>query len=298
MNEGEIFIDRISDLHDNLKEKILECLPLSDAILTSELSSEWRFTWNRIGQLVFDESVVESMGSVDESRFTRIIERVLLAHQGMLHQFCVCIPDSLKYNLSLNGWFISLARKEVQQLEIRCNGSVKLYSMPSYFFHCGALTHLLLEACVLRPPPCFQGFPNLVSCGLIFIDTSSNHLAEFITSCPRIETLELREFLVSFSRPLDINAPNLKTFYFTDWVSGGINLKNTPSLTTVSLNMFKNTRSENVLLRRYSSFEQLKSLTKIEKLTFDLLLLEVSYIYTIYPLHMIVVCFDFAVEEF
>lgn len=48
--------DRISNLPENATQKILECLPLRDAVRTSILSRHWRNKWTSIPQLLLDEN--------------------------------------------------------------------------------------------------------------------------------------------------------------------------------------------------------------------------------------------------
>ncbi|KAL9679169.1 hypothetical protein QQ045_017025 [Rhodiola kirilowii] len=116
-SEGSL--DRISNLKDKLKLQILECLPLTDAIKTSELSRNWRRTWTRMKFLKFDEPIVENIGSLTEARFTRIIERILLLHRDSLEQLTVVIPFHFDARrLHPDSWFISLSRKRVQAIQI------------------------------------------------------------------------------------------------------------------------------------------------------------------------------------
>ncbi|CAM8998754.1 unnamed protein product [Rhodiola kirilowii] len=267
--------DRITELPDSLKQKILECMPLTDAIKTSMLSRNWRRIWTGMQSLVFHKPVVDSFGSLTEIRFTRIIERILLLHQGSLHRFSVVIPHHLdSKSLYLHGLFVSLSRKEVQKLTIikeTLDGG-EFLSIPSYFFECGRLTHLYLHHCVLSLPPSFQGFHNLVFLDLCSIDMESNELSKFISHCSNIETLILFDILDGYTEPLIISAKNVRVLRFKDFISGMIILENTSRLTVVTLMCLEDMQ---VLHKKaYSMFELLCSLPAIEELTFDLPLLE------------------------
>ncbi|CAM8998753.1 unnamed protein product [Rhodiola kirilowii] len=268
-------LDRITELPDTLKQKILECLPLTDAVKTSMLSRNWRRIWTGMQSLVFDTPVVDSFGSLTEIRFTRIIERILLLHQGSLHRFAVVIPQRFdSKSLYLNGLFVILSRKEVQKLTIIKKNLIngEFLSIPSYFFECGGLTHLYLNSCVLRLPPSFQGFHNLVFLDLCSIDMESKELSKFISHCPNIETLILFDILEYYSEPLIISIKNVRVLHFEDFISGMIILENTPRLTVVTLECLEDVQ---VLHKKlYSMFELLCSLPEIEELTFDLPLLE------------------------
>ncbi|CAM8983429.1 unnamed protein product [Rhodiola kirilowii] len=267
--------DRITKLPDTLKQKILECLPLTDAIKTSMLSRNWRRIWTGVQRLVFNKPVVDSFGSLTEIRFTRIIERILLLHQGSLHRFSVVIPHHFdSKSLYLNGLFVSLSRKEVQKLTIirKPLDGGEFLSIPSYFFECSGLTCLDLNNCVLSLPPSFKGFHNLVLLYLCSIDMESKELSKFISHCPNIETLILSNILEYDSEPLIISAKNVRVLYFEEIISGLIILENTPRLTVVTLECLEDVQ---VLHKKlYSMFELLCSLPAIEELTFDLPLLE------------------------
>ncbi|KAL9679200.1 hypothetical protein QQ045_017056 [Rhodiola kirilowii] len=118
-SNSEGSLDRISNLKDKLKLKILECLPLPDAIKTSQLSRNWRHTWTRMKILKFGVRIVENIGSLTEARFTRIIERILLLHRDSLEQLFVVIPAHFDARrLHSGSWSISLSRKRVQSIQI------------------------------------------------------------------------------------------------------------------------------------------------------------------------------------
>ncbi|PON36446.1 F-box domain containing protein [Parasponia andersonii] len=47
-------LDRISDLQENVTDKIISLLPIQYAVRTSLLSSKWRYKWTMLPELVFD----------------------------------------------------------------------------------------------------------------------------------------------------------------------------------------------------------------------------------------------------
>ncbi|CAM8983428.1 unnamed protein product [Rhodiola kirilowii] len=277
-NCGEGSLDRISDIPDVLKEKILECLPLNEAVKTSELSQNWRRIWTGMKRLTFNFNTpfFERFGRLTEVRFTRIIERILLLHHGSLELFSIDIPRHFDLkSLYLNGLFVSLSRKKLQRLIINPCGWVKreFISIPPYLFDCLVLTHLGLINCALRPPPNFQGFHNLVMLLLYSTRIASKELSEFISHCPIIKTLFLYGILECCYEPLIISAQSVRDLHIKDFISGMIILKNAPCLTLVTLECLKDTPL--VLHRKaYTMFELLCSLLAVKELTFDLPLLE------------------------
>ncbi|CAM8998654.1 unnamed protein product [Rhodiola kirilowii] len=275
-NCGEGSLDRISDIPDALKEKILERLPLTEAIKTSELSRYWRRIWTGMKRLEFNSLFFESFGSLTEVRFTRIIERILLLHHGSLRYFSIEIPSHFdSKSLYLNGLFVSLSRKKLQQLIINPCGWVisEFVSIPSYFYDCQVLTYLVLIGCALRPPPNFQGFHNLVTLVLCSIRMTSKEFSEFISHCPNIETLFLQGILECCYEPLIISAQGVRHLKITDFISGMIILKNTPCLTFVILECLED-EPEVLHKKAFTMFELLCSLLAMEEFTFDLPLLE------------------------
>ncbi|KAL9690079.1 hypothetical protein QQ045_010472 [Rhodiola kirilowii] len=280
MSTSDETLDRISNLHNNLKEMILVRLPLGDAVKTSLLSRTWRHIWTKIQCLKFDESVLEIIGSINtEARFSRIIQKILLLHQGPLMHFFVSIPDHFDAtSLDSNGWFISLSRKNLYTIHIVYgkSGGGPFLSIPSHFFDFGGqLVFIDLEYCAFRPPPNFQGFYNLVELELCRIDTTSKELSDLISRCPKLQVLTLLDILESFSEPLIIRARDIRVLHFEDYISGMIILKDTSCLMVATLECFPDVR---VLHKKaYTTLELLCSLSAVQKLIFDLPLLEPIY---------------------
>ncbi|CAM8877036.1 unnamed protein product [Rhodiola kirilowii] len=273
-------IDRFSDLPDSLKERILECLPIKDAVRASILSSEWRYIWTFRKRLDFGEAFVRLVGKYTREKYTRIIDRILHMHRGPIEHVSLCIPLQHGYwndKTDLNAWLLTWSRKGILELEIDSFFCYKLliFHLPSSLFQFQSLMSLKLTSCALNPPPDFCGFCNLVTLHLWSVRVSSDSLGTFISRCRQLENLYIK-YCNFYCRadPLIINAPNMRTLEF--WESGAIVFEDVPRLSEVSL-----CHSLTTLLRMpvhcskmCSSFKLPLWLPKIEKLDCDVCLLE------------------------
>ena len=87
LDTGSRAVDRISNLPVNLKDLILERLPLHDAARTAVLSKSWSSVWEMHPVLVFDYVFFSRMVSgIDEqaqvSNVSKTISNILLLHDG------------------------------------------------------------------------------------------------------------------------------------------------------------------------------------------------------------------------
>ncbi|KAF7123086.1 hypothetical protein RHSIM_Rhsim12G0067300 [Rhododendron simsii] len=99
--------DIVSDLPDNILEKILVLMPIRDAVRTSVLSKKWRYTWRTIPELVFDDkSLVDPYPILfrqgfppvhlpTKDRFLASIYHILLFHRGAILKFILSISWKL-----------------------------------------------------------------------------------------------------------------------------------------------------------------------------------------------------------
>nr|GMD29517.1 F-box/FBD/LRR-repeat protein At1g13570-like [Ipomoea batatas] len=162
--------DLISDLPQSIIEAILVKVPIRDAVMTSALSTKWRYKWSSITELVFDDS-----------------------------SYLPNTPD-------IDQWLLFLSRKDVKELSIEL-GEGEWFKAPSYFFSCKKLTHLELVRCELDPPLNFKGFMCLKHLNLQQVVIPPCDIENLISSCPLLENLELSYF---DSLELTIRAPKLR----------------------------------------------------------------------------------------
>uniref|UniRef100_A0A7N0U1B3 FBD domain-containing protein n=1 Tax=Kalanchoe fedtschenkoi TaxID=63787 RepID=A0A7N0U1B3_KALFE len=217
--------DAFSNLDSSVIENILGRLPLFDAVLTSELSPNWRHAWKGIGRLKFDKDFLDYISDDNERIVSRdmyacVVDRVLFLHNGPLHEFVLLIPD---YGWGLPGpildispWLSFLSRTKVESLTIQvCQGFSDLpggvggYQIPSCLFSCAGLKHLKLSSCVIEASRQVTGFSRLTSLDFYRVDVSSGTLETIIGNSPLLEKLSLRDCDI-MEDSLLINGPELR----------------------------------------------------------------------------------------
>ncbi|CAM8953198.1 unnamed protein product [Rhodiola kirilowii] len=272
--DGEV--DRISELPVNIREHILGCLSITEAVATSVLSSKWRYCWTGLRKLMFNKdfwNFCEDIALLDALEHARAIDRVLMLHSGPIPEFTLFIPEIMHMTLDINMWLRVLSNHGVQNIEIKVDWyeyEDTSFPIPSCLFHCRELEKLSLRVCTLTLPTDFKGFANLTSLSLYHVDIAPSLLESLISGCLLLETLSLEQ--MRLLEPLALEAPNLKTFYFDDlWLD--IIFKDNPKLTRVSL--LATDQSDKIDIQQpYNTLERLGSLSMIKELTYDLLLLE------------------------
>ncbi|KAL9679058.1 hypothetical protein QQ045_016912 [Rhodiola kirilowii] len=271
--DGEV--DRISELPLNIREHILDCMSITEAVATSVLSSKWRYCWTGLRKLMFNKdfwNFDEDITLLDALEHTRAIDRVLMRHSGPIPEFTLFIPEIMHMTLDINMWLHVLSNHGVQNIEIKVDEYEDTsFPIPSCLFHCRELEKLSLRVCTLTLPTDFKGFANLTSLSLYHVDIAPSLLESLISGCLLLETLTLKYMLIE--EPLALQALNLKNFYFDDYWLEFIIFKDTPNLTCVSL--LATDQSDKIdIPQPYNTLERLGSLSMIEELTYDLLLLE------------------------
>jgi hypothetical protein len=101
--------DIISNLPDGLKDKILCCLPIKEAVGTCLLSRNWRYTWTSMTELMFRGDDFASDNGYDECRFLKFTDMFLSLHNGPV----------LKFGLDTQGIEISTGCSCFQETELR-----------------------------------------------------------------------------------------------------------------------------------------------------------------------------------
>ncbi|CAM8947281.1 unnamed protein product [Rhodiola kirilowii] len=266
-------VDRISELPVNLREHILDCLSITDAVATSVLCSKWRYCWTGLRKLKFNNhfwGFDEDPALLDYSKHARAIDRILMLHSGPIRQFTLVIPEIEHKNetVDINMWLRVLSNNGVQKIEIEVdcyNYEDNSFPIPSGLFHCRDLEKLSLRVCKLTLPTDFKGFANLTSLSLYHIEIAPSLLESLISGCLLLETLSLEYLLLQ--EPLALEALNLKSFYFDDYWLDSIIFKDTPKLTCVSL-LATDQLDKIDTPPPYSTLKRLSSLSMIKELTF------------------------------
>ncbi|XP_019234275.1 PREDICTED: F-box/FBD/LRR-repeat protein At1g13570-like [Nicotiana attenuata] len=202
-----------SDLPDSVIDDILMRLPLRDAVRTSILSKKWRYNWCRLPQLTVDETLWQTTKDLISPtiKFTNIIYHLLALHTGPICKFILSISDRVNCP-KIDNLICFLSRNGIQHLVLQLPFRGNLYKLPSSFFTCSQLRHLVLRQCLIRSSPLFKGFDRLISLELGGVTISSEFLGSLISKCPLLENLVLKH--VDTSNPTEISALKLRSFVF------------------------------------------------------------------------------------
>ncbi|XP_058192017.1 F-box/FBD/LRR-repeat protein At1g13570-like [Rhododendron vialii] len=177
MNTCDSNSDIISLVPGNIRENIIMCLPIQDAVRTSLLSRKWRYVWSKLPQLVFDD------------KFYRHVYGTTNAELLMIDQLIRFVSNNDIQDFALHIW-------------------QGVYKLPSSLYSCLQLRHLKLHSCILKPPPGFEGFARLISLDLCDVAIADDILSSLISNCPLLEDLRLQSSNSLHS--LEVAGPNLR----------------------------------------------------------------------------------------
>lgn len=262
-DSGE-YIDRITELPEEIRERILGHLPITDAVRTSVLKKKWRHSWKTATHLnlYFDEDLERDM---TEDMYFRMVARVFLAHIGPIHKI-VLRPLWYENEGDTHIWLELLSRKGVNDLTIYCEDRIENFDLPASLFYCVELASLTLGRCRLVNSVAFRGFANLVRLELFEVSIHGDILEKIIASSA-LEILFIRSCNFNFYKTA-ISAPNLRVFSITSCYFGldYIYLKNTLNVTVAS---FMLEMAEDIEDLKSNCFHVFGSLPMVERVTFD-----------------------------
>uniref|UniRef100_A0ACD5TLT2 Uncharacterized protein n=1 Tax=Avena sativa TaxID=4498 RepID=A0ACD5TLT2_AVESA len=206
--------DIISNLPEGLKDKILCCLPIKEAVGTCLLSRNWRYTWTSMTELMFmgDDFVSENDNAKDdECKFLKFTDMFLSLHNGPILKFGL---DTIGIEISTGGhiyrWMLILSRNRIKELQLRTY-THESYKIPSCFFSCDDLEYVRLQDCILTTshlPVLSKGFKQLHTLHLEYFSLEGNRFGDLVGSCPNLEKLTLY-WLIS-SGNINIHSAKLK----------------------------------------------------------------------------------------
>jgi hypothetical protein len=205
--------DRISDLPGHVMDQILSFVPIKDAAKTSVLSTKWRYKWETVPSLVFNNRSfpisVDGDGMAMVDKLVRDIDRVLILRSGPIHKFELSYRQSL-LRCEIDKWIRHVSKHSLQDFSLEKWNS-EAYQMPSAMFSCQNLTRLVLNNCCLpRPPSTFKGFKHLKTLDLRDVSVAQDVLECLISGSDVLSRLTLRGLYMD---QLNINAPNLHFFH-------------------------------------------------------------------------------------
>ncbi|KAJ0834177.1 putative F-box domain, FBD domain, F-box-like domain superfamily protein [Helianthus annuus] len=196
-------VDRISTLPQPILETILSLLPTEEAARTSILSREWRYKWTNIPNLRFELHARTSELTPDiesEMKYMDMYDvyRVLLLHQGPIHQLTLVIEDDYREHydyFELDQIILHLSRNhpvKVLALDGRDDSEDDVwYKLPESIFTLHHLTDLYLSTFDIDHPSVFNGFGGLRNLDLSYVTISTQTLLHVLSNCPSLKTLSL-----------------------------------------------------------------------------------------------------------
>nr|XP_043634797.1 F-box/FBD/LRR-repeat protein At1g13570-like [Erigeron canadensis]XP_043634798.1 F-box/FBD/LRR-repeat protein At1g13570-like [Erigeron canadensis] len=194
--------DIISNLPQNIIETILCHLHIRDAVRTSILSKNWRYSWTRIPKLVFVEDIFEEEYEWRqprnlmhlESKFLYAMYQVLLMHQGPILQF-TCDMRAGRNRFLIDQIILHLSRSNtVTELKLQLNGDGHPYVLPFSIYSLQKLTYLHLFDCRIRHKPTFSGFGSLTTLCLRCVSIYGETLLRLLSKSPLLKTVTLSLF--------------------------------------------------------------------------------------------------------
>ncbi|KAL6609968.1 hypothetical protein ACP70R_034372 [Stipagrostis hirtigluma subsp. patula] len=194
--------DIISNLPEVIKDKILCCLPIEEAVGTCLLSRKWRYTWASMTELSFSSDDFASI-----NKFVYFTNMFLSLHNGPVLKFELNTQwgQMLSDRGDTHRWILMLSRNGVKEIQIRTR-IWEDYKIPSSFFSCDQLEYVYLQECAFQLPPLFKGFKLLHTLHLEGFRASGDDIGDLVASCPNLEKLTLSRSL----RLIDINIKSIK----------------------------------------------------------------------------------------
>ncbi|CAH9103660.1 unnamed protein product [Cuscuta europaea] len=224
--------DIISNLPECLRMAILTCLPLLEAVRTSVLSSNWKYTWTKLSHIKLDDTLWPERSVSEDSAFltcVRGIFHIVLNHEGPINQVTIAL-SKLKDCPEIDNLLLILSKSDVEVLTLDIQADRCL--LPSSFFRCKNLKHVALYSYQVHLPPNFTGFNQLITLKMNLVSIGSEQLASLVSSCPLLEHLRLKTSSTYTYESLEIHAPKLKHFKFLSRIKD-ICFKNSPVLKEV-----------------------------------------------------------------
>ncbi|CAH9082564.1 unnamed protein product [Cuscuta epithymum] len=211
--------DLVSQLPEDIKHKILECLDTREAAKTALLSTQWNEVWLRHGRLVFSDEGL--LGEGKGVRCSRMITNALFLRPRPVRKFTLDTSQwrpAMKQS-DLDLWCRFLSKNGIEQLNLNIaaeNDMGNMYKLPVCIIFCPTIKQLQLEYMDISLPvnirqgSMFYGVTSLeFSCVDFYRDDS-------LTVIPRIPYLEVLVFWdCDGIDKFVIDAPRLKYLSFT-----------------------------------------------------------------------------------
>ncbi|CAH9096336.1 unnamed protein product [Cuscuta epithymum] len=211
-----------SELPQEVKERILECMSTRDAARSSLLSTQWREAWYRQGQLFFDSAFFRSLENMSNSdndslSIVSIINNILILRAGPLKKFKLQMYYNsnplLPKQSDLDRWCLYMSRNGIEELDLSMSHSGPKYKVPSCLVSCNTIKQLKLDYFDFYLPvdaSCI--FPRLTYLdfrSVEFFRGSDKFDKRLVFTIPKLEKLGL--YMCSQIKSFAISAPKLKS---------------------------------------------------------------------------------------
>ncbi|OMO67482.1 hypothetical protein COLO4_30125 [Corchorus olitorius] len=206
--------NRFSDLPESVILHIFSFMDTIDVVRASAVATNWRYLWTKIPRLIFHYNRFCGTRNRDDMEFKDLINWVLMAHDKSvsIQSFRLsCLGDHWIYR-----WMNILAQKHVRQLHLEVTGLTETtpFVLPRYLIASDSLEILELrfhECDTVVKIPSHVGFSRLKSLTLEDTRLLDQVLFQnFISSCPLLETLILRQCQFHDFKVLDISLRDLR----------------------------------------------------------------------------------------
>ncbi|MBA0733766.1 hypothetical protein Gogos_017745, partial [Gossypium gossypioides] len=156
-------VDRVSDLPDSILCHILSFLSTKDAVVTSILSTRWRYLFTLLSNLVFDLGEFTSSDRRPKSSsikiFLSFVGRMLFFHKTNVDKF------RLKCGIRVDcchvyGWILAAVWRGVKHLDLTISYT-NVKTLPDALFACRTLVALKLDIHFVLDVPKGVHFPSL-----------------------------------------------------------------------------------------------------------------------------------------
>ncbi|CAH9096374.1 unnamed protein product [Cuscuta epithymum] len=218
----------ISDLPDELREKIFDCMSTLDTARSALVSTQWRDAWYRRDRLVFDQAFFESKPSSNKEglSMTSLIYNILILRSGPLKKFTLhilrsCGSDPWIQQLDIDRWCLYLSRNGIEELHLSGPHSGPKYKIPSSLFYCKTIKQLNLEEFTFDLPVNAPRvlFPGLKSISFKGVWLRGDNKGLLCSSMPKLEKLVL--FHCYATPNYKITAPELKSLTMCEYSTPG-----------------------------------------------------------------------------
>ncbi|MBA0705594.1 hypothetical protein Golax_017778 [Gossypium laxum] len=232
-------VDRVSDLPDSILCHILSFLSTKDAVVTSILSTRWRYLFTLLSNLDFD--LGEFTSSDRRPKISSI--KIFLSFVGKMLFFHKTNVDKFRLKCGIRvdcchvyGLILAAVWRGVKHLDLNISYT-NVKTLPDALFACRTLVALKLDIhFVLDVPKVKNLFSSCTNLEDVIIEKCNmENINNFNISHHLLQSLTILHSNDSSNCWLIIDSPNLAYFKYIDHVVGGYSLENLQSIVSVDI---------------------------------------------------------------